>query len=76
MSLRGCNSGVRRRASACLYYGRKPGRYGTVTPFARVLVPILGDCRKFWGQAAIAIGGYRSLSGRNFCPKSEPRVPL
>jgi hypothetical protein len=34
------------------------------------------DCRKFWGQAAIAIGGYGLLAGWNFCPKPEPRVPL
>jgi hypothetical protein len=34
------------------------------------------DYRKFWGQAAIAIGGYGSLAGWNFCPKPEPRVPL
>jgi hypothetical protein len=35
-----------------------------------------GDCRKFWGQAAIAIGRYGLLAGWNFCPKPEPRVPL
>jgi integrase/recombinase XerD len=35
-----------------------------------------GDCRKFWGQAAAAIGGQGSLAGWNRCPKSEPRVPL
>ena len=34
------------------------------------------ECRKFWGHAATAIGGCRSLAGRNLCPKSEPRVPL
>jgi hypothetical protein len=34
------------------------------------------DCRKLWGQAAIAIGGYGSLVGWNFSPKSEPRVPF
>jgi hypothetical protein len=34
------------------------------------------DCRKFWGQAAIAIGRYGSLEVQNFCPKPEPRVPL
>ena len=34
------------------------------------------DCRKFWGHAATATGGCRSLAGRNLCPKSEPRVPL
>jgi hypothetical protein len=37
---------------------------------------LVGDCRRFWGQAAITIGRYGSLAGRNFCPKSEPRVPL
>jgi hypothetical protein len=26
-----------------------------------------GDCRKFWGQAAIAIGGYGALASRNLC---------
>jgi uncharacterized membrane protein YccC len=35
-----------------------------------------GDCRKFWGQAAIGLGGHGSLAGQNFCPKAEPRVPL
>ena len=36
-----------------------------------------GDCRKIGGQAAIvAIGGYGSLAGWNFCPKAEPSVPL
>jgi len=35
-----------------------------------------GDCRKFGGQAAIAIGGHRSLAGWNRCPKPEPSVPL
>ena len=34
------------------------------------------DCRKFWGHAATATGGCGSLTGRNLCPKSEPRVPL
>jgi transposase-like protein len=34
------------------------------------------DCRKFWGQAAIAIGGYGALAFRNFCPKPEPSVIL
>jgi hypothetical protein len=34
------------------------------------------DCRKVWGQAAIAIRRDGPLIGRNFCPKSEPRVPL
>ena len=34
------------------------------------------DCRKFGGQAAIAIGGDGSLAGWNFCPKPEPSVPL
>ena len=35
------------------------------------------DCRKIGGQAAIvAIGGYGSLAGWNFCPKAEPSVPL
>jgi transposase len=38
--------------------------------------PSAGDYRKFWGQAAIAIGRYGSLAGWNFCPKPEPRVPL
>ncbi len=35
-----------------------------------------GDCRKIGGQAAIAIFGYGSLAGWNFCPKPEPSVPL
>jgi len=35
-----------------------------------------GDRRKIGGQAAIAIGGYGSLAGWNFCPKPEPSVPL
>ncbi len=35
-----------------------------------------GDCRKFGGQAAIAIGGHGSLAGWNRCPKPEPSVPL
>ena len=34
------------------------------------------DCRRIGGQAAIAIGGYGSLAGWNFCPKPEPSVPL
>jgi hypothetical protein len=34
------------------------------------------DCRKIGGQAAIAVGGYGSLAGWNFCPKPEPSVPL
>jgi cyclohexadienyl dehydratase len=35
-----------------------------------------GDCRKFWGQAAIGLGGHGSWAGQKFCPKAEPRVPL
>jgi hypothetical protein len=42
----------------------------------RVIELCARDCRKFWGQAAIAIGRYGSLAGRNFCPKPEPSVPL
>jgi len=38
--------------------------------------PAHWDCRKIWGQAAMAIGGNGSFAGRNFCPKPEPRVPL
>jgi transposase len=34
------------------------------------------DCRKFGGQAAIAIGEHGSLAGWNRCPKPEPSVPL
>jgi hypothetical protein len=34
------------------------------------------DCHKFWGHAATATGGCGSLAGWNFCPKSEPRLPL
>ncbi len=37
---------------------------------------VVRDCRKFGGQAAIAIGGHRSLAGWNRCPKPEPSVPL
>ena len=41
-----------------------------------VLGTTLGDCRRIGGQAAIAIGGYGSLAGWNFCPKPELSVPL
>jgi hypothetical protein len=34
------------------------------------------DRREIGGQAAIAIGGYGSLAGWNFCPMPEPSVPL
>src|ERR1700733_11694145 len=33
------------------------------------------DRRKFWGQAAIAVGGHGSLVGRNLCPQPKPRSP-
>jgi len=34
------------------------------------------DRREIGGQTAIAIGGYGSLAGWNFCSKPEPSVPL
>jgi hypothetical protein len=37
---------------------------------------ICRDCRNFGGHAAIAVDGYGSLAGVNFCPKLEPSVPL
>ena len=35
-----------------------------------------GDWCKTGGQATKAAGGLESLAGRNFCPNSEPSVPL
>ncbi len=40
------------------------------------VVRCIRDRRKIGGQAAIAIGGYGSLAGWNFCPKPDPSVPL
>ena len=37
---------------------------------------ILRDWCKTGGQAATAVGGNESLAGWNFCPNSEPSVPL
>jgi hypothetical protein len=34
------------------------------------LIRLDRHCRKFWGQAAIAIVGYGSSAGWNFCPKT------
>ena len=34
------------------------------------------DWCKTGGQAATAVGGNESLAGWNFCPNSEPSVPL
>jgi hypothetical protein len=72
MSLRHCNSGVRRRASACLYHGRKPGQYGTVTPFARVLVPILASNGLLGG--AIADAGQNPQPVEKLIERLEPKA--
>jgi len=38
--------------------------------------PVIGDCLRSGGQAAIAACGWGSLAGWNLCPKPEPSVPL
>jgi alkanesulfonate monooxygenase SsuD/methylene tetrahydromethanopterin reductase-like flavin-dependent oxidoreductase (luciferase family) len=42
----------------------------------RLAEDIARDWCKTGGQAATAVGGNESLAGWNFCPNSEPNVPL
>jgi hypothetical protein len=47
-----------------------------IDPVALLANVTIWDCRTSGGQAAIVIGGLRSLAGWNLCPKSVPSVPL
>jgi hypothetical protein len=54
----------------------KVGMKSALSPIADRSEADMRDWCKTGGQAAIAAGGHESLAGWNFCPNSEPNVPL
>jgi chromate transporter len=59
-----------------IFSGEHKDVWGLMPPRLERPRPNCRDRRETGGQAAIAVGGDVSLAGWNFCPNSEPNVPL